>query len=115
MRIMRLGLMIGLAAALTASSAAGGTIVVDPAGGGNFDNIPEAMFRGSAEDTVLVVPGYYEVETGIPYPWPVSLTSDSPTLVSQGGASSPMGIPKAGSPFEGTRGWGCSKGVCSSR
>jgi hypothetical protein len=71
---------------LPASPGRGGTIVVDPAGGGNFDNIPEAMFRGSADDTVLVMPGYYEVESGIPYPWPVQLTADSPALLSQGGA-----------------------------
>ncbi len=64
-----------------------GIIVVDPAGGGNFDNIPEAMFRGSADDTVLVLPGFYEVETCVPYPWPVPLHSDSPALISQGGAT----------------------------
>jgi hypothetical protein len=45
------------------------------------------MFRGSADDTVLVLPGYYEVEQGIPHPWPVPLTADSPVLVSQGGAA----------------------------
>ena len=42
-----------------------GVIVVDPAGGSNFDDIPEAMFRGAADDTVLVLPGFYEVEAGI--------------------------------------------------
>ena len=73
--------------ALLAGAAAANTIVVDPGGGGNFDNIPEAMFRGTAADTVLVMPGYYEVEQGIPYPWPIPLTSDSPTLVSRGGAA----------------------------
>ncbi|MCK5596287.1 MAG: hypothetical protein KAJ04_02465, partial [Candidatus Eisenbacteria sp.] len=56
-----------LLAALPAAVCAG-VIVVDPAGGGNFDNIPEAVFRGSADDTVLVLPGFYEVETGISYP-----------------------------------------------
>jgi hypothetical protein len=76
--------------AASVSTAVCGVIVVDPAGGGNFDNIPEAMFRGSADDTVLVMPGYYEVEDGIPYPWPVPLSPDSPTLTSQAGASSTL-------------------------
>jgi hypothetical protein len=87
MTFMRPGLIIALAVALLASSAGGATIVVDPAGGGNFDNIPEAMFRGSADDTVLVLPGSYQVEQSVPYPWPIHLTADSPTLVSQGGAA----------------------------
>ena len=72
--------------ALLSGSGAAGTIVVDPVGGGNFDNIPEAMFHGTADDTVLVLPGFYEVETGIPHPWPIPLTADSPVLVSQAGA-----------------------------
>jgi len=46
---MRFALMIVLA--LSAGSASADTIVVDPAGDGNFDSIAEAMFRGSAEDT----------------------------------------------------------------
>ena len=80
-------LATAIAALALASAATCGVIVVDPAGGGNFDNIPEAMFRGSADDTVLVLPGFYEVEAGIPHPWPIPLTADSPTLVSQGGAA----------------------------
>ncbi|HYW68457.1 MAG TPA: right-handed parallel beta-helix repeat-containing protein [bacterium] len=75
---------------LLCGCASANTIVVDPGGGGNFDNIPEAMFRGTADDTVLVMPGYYEVEEGIPYPWPVPLTSDSPSLVSHGGAETTL-------------------------
>jgi hypothetical protein len=87
---MRAVLTLTTAAALIAAAvptAGAGTIIVDPAGGGNFDNIPEAMFRGSSEDTVLVLPGYYEVHEGLPYPWPVALTPDSPTITSEGGAA----------------------------
>ncbi|MEA3409145.1 MAG: right-handed parallel beta-helix repeat-containing protein, partial [Candidatus Eisenbacteria bacterium] len=80
-------LFVLLTLALSAGSAAAGTIIVDPAGGGDFDNIPEAVFHGTADDTVLVLPGFYEVETGIPYPWPILLDADSPVLVSQGGAA----------------------------
>jgi hypothetical protein len=79
-----------LVTALASTPAAAGVIVVDPSGGGNFDNIPEAMSRGSEGDTVLVLPGYYEVEIGIPYPWPVQLTSDSPALASRDGAASTL-------------------------
>ena len=75
-----------LLAALPAAVCAG-VIVVDPAGGGDFDNIPQAVFHGTADDTVLVLPGFYEVEAGIPYPWPILLDADSPVLVSQGGAA----------------------------
>ena len=87
MRPMILALAAAIATLAAASGATCGVIVVDPAGGGDFDNIPEAMFRGSADDTVLVLPGFYEVETGIPYPWPVLLDADGPVLVSQGGAA----------------------------
>ena len=79
-------LLAALLAALPAAVCAG-VIVVDPAGGGDFDNIPEAVFHGTADDTVLVLPGFYEVEAGIPYPWPILLDADSPLLVSQGGAA----------------------------
>jgi hypothetical protein len=79
-------LFVLLALALSAGSAAAGTIIVDPAGGGDFDNIPEAVFHGTADDTVLVLPGFYEVEAGIPYPWPILLDADSPALMSQAGA-----------------------------
>jgi len=72
---------------LFAASALAGTIVVDPSGGGNFDNIPEAMSRGSAVDTVLVKPGYYEVDDTLAHPWPIELTPNSPTLASEGGAA----------------------------
>ena len=83
---------LSLCLALLAASglATANTIVVDPGGGGNFDNIPEAMFRGTADDTVLVRPGYDEVAEGLPYPWPVPLTSDSPSLVSHGGAETAL-------------------------
>ena len=84
---IRLGLIVALATALSVTFVEAAVIVVDPGGGGNFDNIPEAMFRGTAEDTVLVMPGYYEVEEGIPYPWPVALTADSPAIKSEGGAA----------------------------
>ena len=87
MRPVTLALATAIAALAFASTATCGVIVVDPAGGGNFDNIPEAMFRGTADDTVLVLPGFYEVEAGVPYPWPIPLTADSPVLVSQGGAA----------------------------
>jgi hypothetical protein len=70
-----------------AGAAGAGTIVVDPGGGGNYDNIPEAMLHGTAQDTVLVMPGYYEVESDLPYPWPVLLTADSPSITSEGGAA----------------------------
>jgi hypothetical protein len=73
--------------ATCAPRAGAGVIIVDPAGGGNFDNIPEAMSRGSAVDTVLVLPGYYEVDGSLPYPWPVPLTPDSPTIIGEGGAA----------------------------
>jgi len=86
MRPMISALATAIAALALASAATCGVIVVDPVGGGNFDNIPEAMFHGSADDTVLVLPGFYEVEAGIAYEWPVALHSDSPTLVSQAGA-----------------------------
>jgi hypothetical protein len=75
---------------VTGPSGRCGLIVVDPSGGGNFDNIPEAMFRGSADDTVLVMPGYYEVQEGLPYPWPVALTQDSPTITSEGGSAATL-------------------------
>ncbi len=86
MRPMILALATAIAALVFASAAICGIIVVDPAGGGNFDNIPEAMFHGSADDTVLVLPGFYEAEAGIAYPWPIDLDADSPVLVSQAGA-----------------------------
>ncbi len=87
MKLMRLVLATAIATLAFASAVHAVVIVVDPAGGGDFDSIPEAMFHGTADDTVLVLPGFYEVETGTPYPWPVLLGPDSPALVSQGGAA----------------------------
>jgi hypothetical protein len=88
--LCRSAIRVALLIVLTSWVAGAGTIVVDPSGGGNFDNIPEAMFRGASEDTVLVSPGYYEVEDGIPYPWPIELTENSPTLVSEGGSAATL-------------------------
>ena len=73
MRLAGLCFAATLAVPLAAAHAGGGVIVVDPAGGGDVDNIPEAMFCGTANDTVLVMPGLYAVEEGVPYPWPVPL------------------------------------------
>ncbi len=86
MKLIKLALVTAIATLAFASAVHAGVIIVDPAGGGNFDNIPEAMFHGTADDTVLVLPGFYEVETGIPYPWPILLDADSPALMSQAGA-----------------------------
>ena len=81
MTLMRLGLISTLALALLASSAAGGTIVVDPGGGGDYDNIPEAAFHATADDTVLVLPGTYTLGPAF-YSWPIPLTAGSPTFLS---------------------------------
>lgn len=63
-----------------------GVIVVDPAGGGDYDNIPEAAFHAVADDTVLVLPGTYTVGPAL-FPWPIPLTADSPTFLSLAGAA----------------------------
>ena len=83
---MRLLCCIFLLLATLPSAARAGTIVVDPAGGGDYDNIPEAAFYAGADDTVLVMPGTYVVEDGGSPGWPIPLDAGTPTFLSESGA-----------------------------
>ncbi|MCK4410593.1 MAG: right-handed parallel beta-helix repeat-containing protein [Candidatus Eisenbacteria sp.] len=79
-------LAVALFLVLFASVASGWTVVVDPEGGGDFDNIPEASWYAGVDDTVLVMPGTYAIEPGYPLGWPINLHPNSPAFVSAGGA-----------------------------
>ncbi len=83
MKEARAVLGTALAVILFASAATADVIVVDPAGGGDYDNIPQATWYATADDTILVMPGTYAVG-GIG--WPIDLHGDSPTFMSAGGA-----------------------------
>ncbi|HYW68458.1 MAG TPA: right-handed parallel beta-helix repeat-containing protein [bacterium] len=86
MTLMRLMLIIALAMAFTASFVEAVTVVVDPGGGGDYDNIPEAVFNAGADDTVLVMPGIYAVVAGGTPGWPIPLDGETPTILSDSGA-----------------------------
>jgi len=79
--------LVALTLTLAAPTATAETVIVDPGGGGDYDNIPEAVFHADAEDTVLVMPGVYAVEAGGTYPWPIPLDAETPTIVSSAGAA----------------------------
>lgn len=86
----RLVLITALSLALLTSSATGTTLIVDPGGSGDYDNIPEAAFHAAADDTVLVMPGTYAVVGSGAFPWPIPIDGDTPTLMSAAGASATM-------------------------
>ncbi len=61
------------------------TYTVDPAGGGDFETLPMAMWCVNWPDTVELAPGSFEVSADVPG-WPVELNSSSPCLVGRDGA-----------------------------
>lgn len=61
-----------------------GIIYVDPGGGGDVLSIPEGVWNGGIDDTVLVAAGTYEVS---PDTWPIALHGGSPTIMSESGAA----------------------------
>ena len=72
--------LLGLAASLTASAS---SVTVDCTGGGDFEDIAEAIWYTNV-DTILVAPCTYHVTEDW---WPVPLDGGSPTIIGVGGAS----------------------------
>lgn len=50
---------------------------------GDYDTIPEAVYYGTADDTVIVGTGIYPVEPGGPFGWPAVLGAGSPAILSE--------------------------------
>ncbi len=83
---MRLATVLSvLLAALLAPITHANVLFVDPSGGGDYDNIPEAVAAGGLIDTVLVAAGTYAVTAA--NGWPVILDPPAPTLMSVAGAA----------------------------
>ena len=83
---MRLATVLSvLLVALLAPIALANVLYVDPAGGGDYDNIPEAVAAGGLSDTVLVAAGIYDVTAA--NGWPAILNAPAPTLMSEEGAA----------------------------
>jgi hypothetical protein len=80
-------LLIAVAVVLVISvgPASADTYIVDPSGGGDFVDLRVAWYATGGGDTLLLVPGTYEAESGASG-WPLRLNGDDPALVSQAGA-----------------------------
>ncbi len=83
MRSQLLGLVV--ACAVVASSASADTYVVDPSGGGDFEDLGFAWHVTGEDDTLLLVPGTYQAVEGV-YGWPLLIDGNVPALVGQAGA-----------------------------
>ena len=77
--LLSLTLVVILSAALPAD-----VVYVDPSGGGDYDNIPDAVAATAAPDTVLVAAETYAVTAA--EGWPVPLPLTAPVIRSEGGA-----------------------------
>ena len=77
--LLSLTLVVILSTALPAD-----VVYVDPSGGGDYDNIPDAVAATASPDTVLVAPETYAVTAA--EGWPVLLPLTAPVIMSEGGA-----------------------------
>ena len=77
--------ILAIACCMMASCALAGTYIVDPSGGGDFDDLALAWYSTGLDDTLVLVPGTYEVyESALG--WPLRIDGDNPAIVSQAGA-----------------------------